>query len=113
MKESQKVVEVLTFESMDEIFWCYHSNETFQEYFRMVESNLVTTDNEGAMESVCIKCAQFKENVWVFLPQGQSKLSIIMRCLYKVGVQKAGFVCGSLQHGPVFSPGSWEGQGTF
>ena len=28
-----------------------------------------------------------------FLPQGQSKLSVIMRCLYKVGVRKAGFDC--------------------
>ena len=54
MKESQKVVEVLTFESMDEIFWCYHSNETFQEYFHMVESNSVTTNTERAIESVCI-----------------------------------------------------------
>ena len=28
-----------------------------------------------------------------FLPQGQSKLSVIMRCPYKVGVRKAGFDC--------------------
>ena len=28
-----------------------------------------------------------------FLPQGQSKLSVIMRCPYKVGVRKTGFDC--------------------
>ena len=54
MKEFQKVVEVLTFESVDEIFWHYHSNETFQEYFHVIQSNPVTTDTEGAIESVCI-----------------------------------------------------------
>ena len=54
MKESQKVVEVLTFESVDEIFWRYHSNETFQEYFHVIQSNPVTMDTEVAIESDCI-----------------------------------------------------------
>ena len=45
------------------------------------------------MESVRIKRVEFRENVRAFFPQGQSKLSVIMRCPYKVGVNKVGFDC--------------------
>ena len=40
-----------------------------------------------------MKRVEFRENVRSFVPQGQSKLAVIMRCLYKVVVRKAGFVC--------------------
>ena len=40
-----------------------------------------------------MKRVEFRENVRSFVPQGQSKLAVIMRCLYKVGVRKAGFDC--------------------
>ena len=43
------------------------------------------------MESVRIKRVEFRENVRAFFPQGQSKLSVIMRCRYKAGVNKVGF----------------------
>ena len=51
--------------------------------------------------SVLFKCVEFKENVRAggppcvraFFPQGQSKLSIIIRCPYKAGFRKAGFDC--------------------
>ena len=43
-------------------------------------------DTEGTRERI-----EFRENVRAFFPQGQSKLSVIMRCLYQVGVRKAGF----------------------
>ena len=43
------------------------------------------------MESVRIKRVEFRENVRAFFPQGQSKLSVIMRCPYKAGVNKVGF----------------------
>ena len=45
------------------------------------------------MESVRIKRVEFRENVRAFFPQGQSKLSVIMRCPYKAGVNKVGFDC--------------------
>ena len=45
------------------------------------------------MESVRIKQVEFRENVRAFFPQGQSKLSVIMRCPYKAGVNKVGFDC--------------------
>ena len=34
---------------------------------------------------------EFRENVRAFFPQGQSKLSVIMRCPYYAGLRKAGF----------------------
>ena len=40
-----------------------------------------------------MKRVEFRENVSSFVPQGQSKLAVIMRCLYNVGVRKAGFDC--------------------
>ena len=40
-----------------------------------------------------MKRVEFRENVRSFVPQGQSKLAVIMRCLYNVGVRKAGFDC--------------------
>ena len=48
----------------------------------MIQLNLVNTDTEGPIESVRIKRVEFRENVKAFFPQGQSKLSVIMRCLY-------------------------------
>ena len=59
----------------------------------MLQSNPVNTDTEGAMESVRFKRVEFRENVRAFFPQGQSKLSVIMRCRYKAGVNKVGFDC--------------------
>ena len=47
---------------------------------RKVESNPVNTEIEGAIESFHIKQVEFRENVRAFFPQGQSKLSVIMRC---------------------------------
>ena len=47
-----------------------------------VQSNPVNTETEGAIERVCIKQVEFREYVRIFFPQGQRKLSIIMRCLY-------------------------------
>jgi len=61
--------------------------------FCVAQSNPINTDTEGAIESVRIKCIEFKENVRAFFPQGRSKLSIIIRCPYKAGVRKAGFDC--------------------
>ena len=51
-------------------------------------SNFINMDTYGAKESVCIngnihiKCTEFRENVRTLSPQGQSKLSAIIRCLY-------------------------------
>ena len=47
---------------------------------RKVQSNPVNTDIEGVIESVLIKRVEVRENVRAFFPQGQSKLSVIMRC---------------------------------
>ena len=47
------------------------------------------------LKGVRIKRVEFKENVRAFLPQGQRKLSVIMRRLYWAGVRKAGFDCNS------------------
>ena len=45
---------------------------------------------------ICIKRVQFRENVsWAFFPQGQIKLTVIMRCPYLEGVRKAGCDCTS------------------
>ena len=48
----------------------------------MIQLNLVNTETEGPIESVHIKRIEFRENVWAFFSQGQSKLSLIMRCPY-------------------------------
>ena len=55
--------------------------------------NPVNTDTEGAIESVRIMWVEFRENVRAFFPQGQSKLSVIMRCPNQAGVCKVGFDC--------------------
>ena len=48
---------------------------------------------------VWIKQVELQENVRVFIPQGQSKLSVIMRCLYEEGVlEAAGFHYTMLLH---------------
>ena len=53
-----------------------------------VSSYLLNKDSEGAIENVHInggvriKRIDFRENVRAFFPQGQSKLSIIMRRPY-------------------------------
>ena len=54
-----------------------------------VQLNPVILDTEGAIENVRIstwgvhnKQVEFRENVRAFLPHGQSKLSVIMRCPY-------------------------------
>ena len=59
---------------------------------RKVESNPVNTEMEGAIESFHIKQVEFRENVRAFFPQGQSKLSVIMRCplAYWAGVRTNG-----------------------
>ena len=52
--------------------------------------------HEGAIESFRINRvsllsgSNLRKNVRAFFPQGQSKLSLIMRCPYKAGVRKAG-----------------------
>ena len=48
----------------------------------MIQSNLVNTDTEGDIESVRVNRVEFRENVGVFFPQGQNKLSVIMMSLY-------------------------------
>ena len=51
-------------------------------------SNSINMDTYCAKESVCIngnvhiKQVEFRENVTTFSPQGQSKLSAIIRCPY-------------------------------
>ena len=50
----------------------------------LLRSNPVNTDTGGATESVCIKQVEWGENVRAFFPQGQSELSVIMRCPYKM-----------------------------
>ena len=47
---------------------------------RKVQSNTVNMEIEGVIESFHIKRVEFGENVRAFFPQGQSKLSVIMRC---------------------------------
>ena len=46
------------------------------------QNNQPNTDTEQATESVRIKRVEFRENVRAFFPQGQSKLSVIMKCPY-------------------------------
>ena len=55
----------------------------------LLRSNPVNTDTGGggATESVRIKQVEWGENVRAFFPQEQSKLSVIMRCLYKMVVR--------------------------
>jgi len=48
----------------------------------IVLSNSVNTDTGGAKENVQIKWVDLTENLTAFFPQVQSKLSVIMRCLY-------------------------------
>ena len=47
----------------------------------IIQSNPVNTDTKGTIESVP-KRVQLRENLRAFFLQGQSKLSVIMRCPY-------------------------------
>ena len=47
-----------------------------------LQSNAVNMETEEAIESVCIKGVEFRENVRIFFPHRQRKLSVIMRCPY-------------------------------
>ena len=51
-----------------------------------IQSNLVNTDTENAIESVRIKPVEFREIARAFNPRGQSKLSVIMRCPFKASL---------------------------
>ena len=62
----------------------------WRQYFVwQIQSNSINRDTEGAIESVCIYVVsvlsgsvEFKENVRALFPQGQRRLSLIMRCPY-------------------------------
>lgn len=54
---------------------------------KKILSNAINTDTKGALESVCIKRVEFKENVRTLFPHRQSNLS------ENKGVRKAGFDC--------------------
>ena len=63
-----------------------------------IQSNLFNKDTEGTIKSVRInelgvriKRVEFRENVRAFFPKEQSKLSVIMRCLYLASLRKAEF----------------------
>ena len=47
----------------------------------IIQSNPVNTDTKGTIESVP-KRVEFRKNLRTFFLQGQSKLSVIMRCPY-------------------------------
>ena len=58
---------------------------TLGAYFS-IQSNISNTDTEGAIQNVCINWVKFGENVGAFFSQEQSKLFVIVRCLYLFGV---------------------------
>ena len=43
-----------------------------------------------------LESVEFRDNVMAFLPQGQRKLSVIMKCPYYAGIRKAGLDCTEL-----------------
>ena len=52
-----------------------------------MQSDPVNMDNEGHRKCLYqqgfrIKCVEFRENLRHFFPQGQSKRSVMTRCLY-------------------------------
>ena len=63
-------------------FWFITCTGILNQHFR-VESKPVNTDIEGTIESIRINVVSVLVSVSVLLcPQGQSKLSIILRCPY-------------------------------
>ena len=71
------------------LFLCeYYIDVTPRAGTNKIQSNPVNKDTERAIESVPvkrgvrIKLVEFNENVRAFFPQGQSKLSVIIRCPY-------------------------------
>ena len=63
-----------------------------------IQSNLFNKDTGGVVKSVSInelrvriKGVKFRENVRAFCPQGERKLSVIMRCPYLASLRKAEF----------------------
>ena len=56
-------------------------------------STLLKQILRGAIESVHIKWVEFIENRRAFFPQGQRKLSVIIRCPKWVSLCKVGFDC--------------------
>ena len=59
----------------------------------MWSETLLIQTLRGAIESVRITRVEFRENISVYFPQGQSKLSVIMRRPNQAGVCKVGFDC--------------------
>jgi len=57
-----------------------------EEFFSVIQSNLVDTDTEGAIEiarikgGAHIKRVEIRETVRAFFPQGHSKLSVLSGC---------------------------------
>ena len=85
-------VDKVAFTGSTEVLILYiYSSSCFSLYFLKLLSNPVNTGTEGAMESVCIKRVEFRGNVRAFFLQGQSKLSMIMRCPYYGGCCIVGF----------------------
>ena len=64
----------------------YESSFRLSKYLLGLEfllgSNHVNTGTEGGRENVRIKRVEFREDVRAFFLQGQSKLSVVMRCPY-------------------------------
>ena len=83
-------------------FCFYEGSGSKLSFTKALQSNLVNTDTEGVIESaringgVSIKRVEFRDNVMAFLPHGQRKLSVIMKCPYCVGICKAGIDCTQL-----------------
>ena len=71
------------------LFLCeYYIDVTPRAGTNKIQSNPVNADTERAIEGVPvktgvrIKLVQFRKYVRAFFPQGQRKLSVIMRCPY-------------------------------
>ena len=68
-------------------------------YNNKVQSNLVNTDTEGAIESVhvhrvsTLSGLNLEKKCKGIFPRGQSKLCVNMWCPYQAGVPKAGLDC--------------------
>lgn len=72
-------------------------------------STLLKQILRGTIESVHIKWVEFIENLRAFFPQGQRKLSVIIRCPKWVSVCKVGFDCTVGQ--AFLTLGIWVGRG--
>lgn len=100
---------LLAFPCEHDFHWHWRNSLALHQTWTVTVKTLLKQILRGAIESVHIKWVEFIENLRAFFPQGQRKLSVIIRCPRWVSVCKVWFDCTV---GRAFlTLGIWVGRG--